>query len=282
VNVLLIASLTLREASRRRLILTGAVATLVLVVLTAFGFHALATMHTERGKRIEPHDLLVAANAIETMMAFMFSFVLALGAAFLGALSVGSEIENGTLLAILPRPIRRWEVLAGKWIGNATLLAGYALAVGASEFFVVRATTGYLPPAPLETLCLLIVESWILLTLTIALSVRLSAVAAGFTAIVLFGVAWMSGIVGSFAQFFHNGVLQNAATVVSLAIPTDGLWRAASFSMQPAIVRAMTPGNALNPFVPAAPVPFAYYLWCACWLVAVMCAGIWSFQLRDI
>ncbi len=143
-NVLLIASLTLREASRRRLVLTAAIATVVLVALTAFGFHALATMHTGSGNRIAHHDVLEASSVLEIMMAFMFSFVLALAAAFLGALSTGAEIENGTLLAIVPRPIRRAEILIGKWLGNAVLLAGYAFVIGALEFAAVRWTTGYL------------------------------------------------------------------------------------------------------------------------------------------
>lgn len=280
-NTLLIASLTLREAGRRRLVLTAAMATLAIVALTAFGFHALATMRSH-GKTIDHHTVLLASAAIETMMAFMFSFILALAASFLGALSTGAEIENGTLLAILPRPIRRWEVLIGKWMGNAILLAGYALTMGALTFWAVRVMTGYLPPHPIQTLAFLIAEGVTLLTLTMALSVRLSGIAAGFVAVVLFGIAWMCGIVGEFARYYHNDTLRDAATLVSLVIPTDGLWRAASYSMQPAIVLATTPADSMNPFVPSSPASAPYYVWCACWVAAVMCAAVRSFQLRDI
>ena len=281
-NVLLIASLTLREASRRRLVLTAAIAAVVLVVLTAFGFHALATIHDGSGRRIAHHDVLMASSMLETMMAFMFSFVLVLAAAFLGALSTGAEIENGTLLAIVPRPIRRGEIVIGKWLGNAMLLAGYAFAIGALEFAAVRWTTGYLPPHPVQTLGLLVAQSLVLLTLTMAISVRLSAIAAGFVTIVLFGIAWIAGIVGTLATVFHNAGILSATTAISLIIPSDGLWRAASFSMQPTIVQATMRANEVNPLVPNAPPPTAFFLWCLFWFAIVLTAGIASFQQRDI
>jgi ABC-type transport system involved in multi-copper enzyme maturation permease subunit len=281
-NVLLIASLTLREASRRRLVLAAAIATVVLVALTALGFHALATMHTREGKPISHQDVLLASSVLEIMMAFMFSFVLALAAAFLGALSTGAEIENGTLLTIVPRPIRRPEIIAGKWLGNAVLLAAYAFVIGTLEFAAVRWTTGYLPPHPLQTLTLLVGQSIVLLTLTMAISVRLPAIAAGFATVVLFGIAWIAGVVGTFATVFHNAGILSATTLISLIIPSDGLWRAASFSMQPAIIQATTPSNNVNPLVPSAPPPTAFFLWCLFWFAIVLSAATASFQQRDI
>ena len=63
-NLLSIASLTLREASRRRLVVTAAIATLVLVALTGFGFHALAAMHGRDGRPVDHHVVLTAASGL--------------------------------------------------------------------------------------------------------------------------------------------------------------------------------------------------------------------------
>ena len=281
-NALLIASLTIRESSRRRLFLTVAVVTIVLVALTAWGFHALVSYRTSDGRRVDPHDVLIAASTLEILMAFMFSFVLALGAAFLGALSTGNEIENGTLLAIVPRPVRRAEIIIGKWLGNLFLIAAYAFVIAMSEFAVVRAITGYLPPNPVRATTFLIAESAVILTLTMTLSVRLSAIAAGFATVVLFGIAWIGGIAGSVAVALHNETLQNSSVVLSLIMPSDGLWRAASYAMQPAIFAAASSVTDVNPFVPAGPPPPAYLIWSACWIIAVLAIGIRSFQTRDI
>ncbi|HEV7180328.1 MAG TPA: ABC transporter permease subunit [Candidatus Baltobacteraceae bacterium] len=280
-NVLLIASLTIRESSRRRLLVTIAAATLVLVALTAWAFHALATVHGTDGKPVDHYSILVAASTIEILMAFMFSFVLALSASFLGGLSTGNEIENGTLLAIVPRPIRRAEIIVGKWLGNVILIAGYALIVAWCEFGVVWLITGYLPPHPARATGFLIAQSTLLLTLTMTLSVRLSALASGFTTVVLFGIAWIGGITGSVAAVLHNASLQSAVAILSLIVPSDGLWRAASFSMQPVLMAAASQAD-VNPLTPAAPPPPAYFVWCLLWVLAVLAFGVRSFQTRDI
>ncbi|MDP9017402.1 MAG: ABC transporter permease [Candidatus Eremiobacteraeota bacterium] len=283
-NALLIASLVLREASRRRLLLTVALLTLGLVLLTGWGFHKLATLRDGHGHGIPHVELMVASSVLIIMMAFMFSIILCVGAAFLGALSTGSEIENGTLLAIVPRPIARNEIIIGKWIGNASLLAAYATLIAGSEFLVVGSTTGYVPPHPAVAIAFLIAQCLLVLTVTMTLSVRLSAIAAGFTTIVLFGLAWIVGVAGVIGSALHNTALHQAALIVSLIIPTDGMWRAAVFALEPAAMAALgSPGQgASNPFVTAAPPTQAYFVWCAGWWIAILAIGMLLFRRRDI
>ena len=76
---------------------------------------------------------------------FMFSFILALSASAIASPSVSSEVESGVLMTIVTRPVRRTEVLLGKWLGLAALLAGYAAGVCALEFgVVIRWSSGFL------------------------------------------------------------------------------------------------------------------------------------------
>lgn len=283
-NVLLIASLVLREASRRRLLLTVAILTIVLVALTGWGFEKLATIHNS-GRPLPHYALMIICSTLVIMMAFMFSVILSIGAAFLGALSTGAEIENGTMLAILPRPVRRAEVLFGKWLGNAILIAAYAFAIAGSEFLIVKATTGYLPPHPFKAIGFLIAQALVVLTLTIGLSIRLSSIAAGFTAVVVFAIAWLAGVAGAVATALHNVPLHQATLLVSLVVPTDGIWRSAAYALEPAAIAAAaatTSQAGSNPFIsPTAAVP-AYATWCCVWFVAVFAMGVWSFARRDI
>ncbi|MDQ6929143.1 MAG: ABC transporter permease [Candidatus Eremiobacteraeota bacterium] len=283
-NVLLIASLVLREASRRRLLLTVAVLTVALVALTGWGFEKLAAIHN--GSHPLPHyALMIICSTLVIMMAFMFSVILSIGAAFLGAISTGTEIENGTMLAILPRPVRRPELLFGKWLGNAVLIAAYALVIAGSEFFVVKITTGYSPPHPLTAIGFLIAQALIVLTLTMGLSIRLSSVAAGFSAVVVFAVAWITGVAGAIATALHNVPLHQATLLISLVVPTDGIWRSAAYALEPAAMAAAsaaTSQTGSNPFIsPTAPVP-PYLIWCCVWFVSVFGLSLWSFARRDI
>ena len=68
----------------------------------------------------------------------MFSFVLAMTAAFIGAPAIGGDLESGVALAILARPLRRAEILLGRWLGCALVVAAYAAASGLLAIGVTR------------------------------------------------------------------------------------------------------------------------------------------------
>jgi ABC-type transport system involved in multi-copper enzyme maturation permease subunit len=50
-------------------------------------------------------------------------------AAWAAADSVAGEMKSGTVLAVMARPLRRWEFLAGKFLGVLTLMAIYVTAM---------------------------------------------------------------------------------------------------------------------------------------------------------
>src|SRR5438034_1633608 len=168
-HVLTIARLTVLEASRRKLLLALALLTLVVIVLTSWGFSRLPTM-----KGVTSAEVRVAASQLTILVAFMFSGVLALGSTLVAAPSIASDIESGIALAILPRPVRRSEVLMGKWLGLAVLIALYAALSGVLEMIGIRWATGYLPPNPTAALSFVAAEGIVLMTLALLLSTRLA------------------------------------------------------------------------------------------------------------
>src|SRR5580704_15253365 len=98
-NLLTIASLTLRELARRRVLAAVAGLTAIAVGLTAWGMWKIAATETERG---EPAMILASFAILVLVLAYMFSVVIALGAAFVAAPAIASDIESGVVLAILP------------------------------------------------------------------------------------------------------------------------------------------------------------------------------------
>jgi len=139
---------------------------------------------------------------------------------------------------------------------------------------------------PSERIPDLVAEGLAMLTFGLALSTRLSGMVGGVIALVLFGMAWLGGIVGGIGTAFDNDLLERAGTTTKLILPTDGLWRGAVYALEPAAVLAGSlgagPASAANPFYAAAPPPAAYLVWCALWLAAVLGAAIWSFSRREI
>jgi ABC-type transport system involved in multi-copper enzyme maturation permease subunit len=289
VIVLTIARLTLREAVRRRLVIAVFILTVILAILSSWAFHKLITLPcTSTGHglscRVEDQKLLAATLLI--LLGFMFSFVLAVGGAFLGAPSLWAEMESGVLLAMLPRPIRRSEVLLGKWVGLGVLLVGYTALACGMEILIADWTLHYVPPHPLTAVAYIGAEALVVLTLAIAVSTRIPSMAGGIVIIVFFGLTWMGGIAGAVGTAFHSRAVENIGTISSLLLPTDGLWRGAIYNLEPISIliaqHAFGREASGNPFYVLSPPTGAYLVWALGWVVVVLGAGIWSFGRKEL
>ena len=136
------------------------------------------------------------------LIAFMFSFVLAMSAAFLAAPAIASDVESGTVHAMLARPMRRSDLVIGRWLGLAIVVAGYAALSGLFAIGVVGLVSGHLPPQPLVAVAFLACQAIVVLTLALSLGTRLPGIAAGAVTVVLFGLGWFAGVLGSIAIVF--------------------------------------------------------------------------------
>ena len=280
-RVLTIARLTILEASRRKLLLALAALTLVVIVLTSWGFSRLPTM-----KGVTAPQVQLAASQLTILVAFMFSGVLALGSTLVAAPAIAGDIESGIALAILPRPIRRSQVLMGKWLGLAALIILYAGLSGLLEMLGIWLGTSYLPPNPAAALVFVAAEGIVFMTLALLLSTRLAPMTGGVVALVLFFVAWIGGIALAIGQTFGNDTITNIGIGSRLLIPTDGLWHGAIFYLEPSeilsLANAAGRARAGNPFYAEQPLPVAYIGWVIAWLLAVIGLANWSFARRDL
>ncbi|MFN2460129.1 MAG: ABC transporter permease [Candidatus Velthaea sp.] len=283
-TALLVARMQWRELARRRLALVAALLTATVALLTAWGLNALVH-HPVRGE-LPPEPMVRAASAvIVILLAFFFTIVLATGGALIASPALAGEIESGVALAILARPIRRADVVLGKWLGTLVAIAAYALAAGGLELAVIRAVTGYVPPHPLAALAYLVGVAAVICTAALALSARLPSLAAGVVAVLLYGVAWIGGILGALGAAFGNERLADIATIVALVFPSDALWRGAVFALEPAVFAAASNtsvAGSFNPFGVGAPPTPAMLLWSVGWLAAVFAAAVASYRVRDL
>lgn len=279
--IVTIAHLTILEASRRRLLIALGILTLVVIGLTSWGFSRLPAM-----ANVTAAEVWLAASQLTILVAFMFSGVLALGSTLVAAPSIASDIESGIALAILPRPVRRSEVLMGKWLGLAALVTLYAIGSGLLELLGIWLATGYVPPNPIAALAFVAAEGIVLMTLALLLSTRLAPMTGGVIALVLFFVAWIGGIALAIGQAFANQTIINIGIGSRLLIPTDGLWHGAIFNLEPAdvisVARAAGRARAGNPFFADAPLPLLYLLFVAAWLLLLLALANWSFGRRDL
>lgn len=284
-RALVVARLVVREVTRRRLVLALLALTVLAVALTGWGFSRIPTL-APRGVLIPDAQAKLITSQLLILVMYMFSNALALSAVFVAAPAISGEVESGIALAMLSRPIARSELLLGKWLGLAALVIVYAVGTTIVELAVVRAVTGYAPPRPAELIAFVCAEALILLTLALFLSTRLPGMVGGVIALVLFGVAWLGGIVGGIGAVFENATIEHVGTATKLLLPTDGLWRGAVWALEPAAViagaSAAGPTMAANPFFAASPPPAAYLVWSALWLAAMLALAVASFRSREV
>jgi ABC-2 type transport system permease protein len=290
-NILVIGRLTLLEALRRRIIRALVVLTVVIVVLTGWGFSALVDT-ARHGARPAPEiEILAATSQLLILVAFMFSFVLAMTSAFLGSPAISADLESGVLLAIAARPIRRAEILVGKWLGLVAIAGGYAVIAGLLEIGVVNLASGYAPPAPLVAVLYLAAQATVLLTVSVLLSTRLPPIAGGAVAVVLFGLSWLTGILVNVAGFLQLDGLARSLEAARYLLPLDGLWRGTEFALEPqAILLLVGAGGDSraarivenSPFYAPSGPPPAFILYVVLWTVVILALGIASFRRREI
>jgi ABC-type transport system involved in multi-copper enzyme maturation permease subunit len=284
-GLLTIAGLTIWEASRRRLLLAVVALTLVIIVISAWGFAKIWDLQNN-GRPVTTTEVRLISSQLLILIAFMFSFVLALSAVLLASFSLPGEVESGVVLALLARPLRRSELVLGKWLGMAVLVVGYAVASGSLEMLVINWDTGYVPPHPITLLAYVGAEGLVLLSFSLLLSTRLPGLAGGAITAISFLMAWIGGIVGGIGTAFGNQAIEDVGIVSRLLLPTDALWRGAVYSMEPAsviaVARAAPPGTSANPFLAKEGQPIEMLLWIGFWFVAVVALSVWSFRTREV
>jgi ABC-type transport system involved in multi-copper enzyme maturation permease subunit len=284
--VLVIARLTIQEASRRRLLLALMILTLIVVGFSAWGFHKITTVNRANGTPLPAAEVDLITSQLLIVVTFMYSGVLALSAAVVAAPLISSEVESGLLLSILARPVRRSEVVIGKWLGLAVLVAVYAAGSAFLELAAVDWATGYVPPHPTELVIYVGAEGLALLSLGLLMSTRLSGITGGVIALVAWLMGWIGGIVGDIGTGLQNTAIENVGIISHLVLPTDGLWRGAIYAMEPDVMIAQlraagTIGRA-NPFAQVDPPPAGFLLWVVVWFALMLGLSIWSFRTREI
>ena len=279
-----IARMTIMEASRRRLLIALATLTLAVIAVVGFGFYRLPSIGGRRG--LNHDDIEQIASILTILVFFMFSFVLSFAAVFVAAPAIASDVESGVILAIAPRPLRRADIVVGRWLGLCLLVVVYTVAATSIELEVVNLVIGYLPPHPLEAISYLVAEGVVAVTLGLLFSTRLAPMTGGIVATILLLLAWFAGIVGNIGIGFGNDTVAAFGSVSRVLLPTDGMWRGALYYLQTSQLLAAQAlagrRAAANPFyAPSAPA-LQYLAWVGAWVLGLLGLATLSFRSREL
>lgn len=284
-SALTIARFTVQEAISRRLVLAGVLVSLVFVALFALGFAFLygealkqATFRPAGGSTL----VVFAGAALTVLGLYTVYFLSSFLALFLSVGAISGEIDAGLLHAVLARPLRRGEFVLGRWLGFAGLLTAYVGVMAGVLLGLARLIAGYEAPDSGRTIALMLLGALLLLTVSLLGSTLLSTLANGVVGFSLFGVAWLAGFIEYLGGMLANDGMVNLGTAVSLLLPSDAIWRSASYYVQsPAYLAMATSGPAL-PFASAAPPAAPLIVWALCYLLLGLAGAVAAFSRRDL
>jgi len=296
-NVLVVARWTVLEARRRRLLLAGVILSVAFVALFAVGF-ALLYQDQQRalveegqalggGGPAAREELLAISTILVVLGLYGVQFLAALLGLFLGVASVSPEIDSGALHAVLARPLSRLEYLLGRFLALAGLLTAYVVVMSGSLLLIARIVAGYQPGDVTRVVGLMVLQVLILLAVSLLGSTVLPTLANGVVMLVLFGLAWLGGIIGFVGTIPPgNELLANLGTAVSLLLPADAVWRGASFHVLPPsflVASSFANGEEVGiPFASTVPLAPAMLAWALAYPVACLTLAAAAFRRRDL
>lgn len=276
-----IAVLTVGEAARRKVLWVLVALALLAVALTTWGADRLVALLHDQGQPEVQVKLVISQVLI--FIAFQFTFVLAMTAAFLGSPAISADLESGIAQALLARPIRRSAYLLGRWLGLAVVVVAYAAGSALLALGAVGWVSDYTPPSLLQPVAYLAFQALVMMSLAILLSTRLSPIAGGAICVVAWGLAWMAGVLGDIGAALDASGVAAIGDLGRILLPTDGLWRGVIYGLEPGVVIAAVGGpTRANPFFAADPPPTLFLAWSVAWVAIVLLLAVWQLRRREL
>ncbi|HYJ33902.1 MAG TPA: ABC transporter permease subunit [Candidatus Binatia bacterium] len=275
-GVLTVAHLTIHEAARRKILLAALIAGLAFLTLYGVGLHFIVRDVSAHETSILERRVFL--NVMTLAGLYASSLLTVMTAVLLPVDTLSGEIASGVIQTVAVRPIRRRDIVLGKWLGHWLVMGAYLLLLAGGVLALTRALAHFTPPGVLRGLPLMLLEGTVLLTLSIAGGSRLSTVTNGILAFGLFGLAFIGNWVEQIGTYADNTAAAQVGTVASLIMPSESLWQLAATQMQPTILREL--GG--SPFSPVS-VPSAAMVWWAIgYVVIALALGVRAFRRRAL
>jgi ABC-type transport system involved in multi-copper enzyme maturation permease subunit len=209
-----IASLTIKEATRRRLF----VVTLLVAVIFVLWALIPLPMRTSVGS-----DLDTGRDATGKVFAWMgcgmIKFFSTIMAIMLASGAISSEAEKGVLSIVISKPLNRFAIYLGKWLGLAGMLAANVAFWGALLILVILRQTHTFHVHILLGLAATYLFPLVFMTLTLWFSTFASSPLAAGLSFIFAGIALAEDILSQLATVLNAPVLTTVSNVVGYVVP---------------------------------------------------------------
>jgi ABC-type transport system involved in multi-copper enzyme maturation permease subunit len=282
VSTLTIARLSFREASRRRILLAALLLGLLFLAVYGLGFHFIMVEVEKEIGSMRVLELNQIRNFLLMAGMYVVNFLTAMMTVLTSVDTLSGEIASGTIHTLVSKPVRRWEIVLGKWLGFAVMVSLYLLLMGGGVMALVYLRSGYTAPHPLTALALIWLNALILLSVSLLGGAYLSTLANGVLVFGLYGVAFIGGWIEQIGSFFTNQAASQIATnigiITSLMMPSEALWKRAAHELQSPLVTAL----GISPFTTRSYPSSAMIIYAVLFMLVASALAVRRFNQRDL
>jgi ABC-type transport system involved in multi-copper enzyme maturation permease subunit len=277
-STITIARLTFREASRRWILWVALLLGTLFLLIYGIGFNEIQKdINRQMGggavlQFAEIYNFLLMAGL------YAVNFLTIMMSVLTSVDTLSGEIASGTIHTLVSKPLHRWEIVSGKFIGFAFMLLLYLLLMGGGVLVIVYLLTGYSAPNALQGLALMALNALLLLSISLLGGSSLSTLANGVLVFGLYGVAFIGGWIEQFGSLLRNQTAINIGIISSLIMPSEALWKRAAYEMQSPMVAALGFSPFTSNTVPS-PIMLIY---AGIYLLVVLYLAIMLFTRRDL
>lgn len=268
--------LTFHEARRRRMVVIALVMGVLFLLLFALGFwlinEELKRESVPETARDQGYNFLLMAGL------YVIHFLTVMISIFASVDTIAGEITSHTIQTIATKPLQRWQIIIGKWLGYALMISLYLLLLDGGILVIVYLLVGYLPPNPLAGLSLLILEALVLLALSLLGGTYFSTLTNGVALFMLYGLAFIGSWVEQIGALLRSDAAVRIGIISSLLLPVEALWRRASYLMQPPLLRQLPS----TPFSVSSVPSSAMVVYAVGYAIVALALAIYVFNQRDL
>jgi Cu-processing system permease protein len=284
-NIWTITWLTFHEARRRKMVLAALVLGALFILLYDTG---LAFVLSQAGTL--PIDTPVTSALASQVYSFLFTagmyvihFLTIMLTIFAAIDTISGEISTHTIQSIVTKPIRRWEVMVGKYIGYAVMIVPYLAFLMGGLALSLWVGVGYLSPNLLLAFLLLSLDVVLLLSVSLLGGTRFSTLTNGVVLFMLYGLAFIGSWIEQFGSLFQSHAATNVGIVTSLVMPVEAIWSLVAYLIEPPIVHDLPSSFRISPFMGTASVPSqTMVIYAIGYAAVVLLFAIRAFNRRDL
>lgn len=277
--MLTMIKITIREGFSRKVLLVSLILATIFLGLYATGVHFAAR---DLSRHPNPAMAEVIFSQLFSFGLYFGGFIVSFLAIFSTVGTVSSEIENGVLQTIIPKPIPRYKIILGKFTGLGLFLSLYALLFYLVISLVIHYLTGLELVENCKAMALFALQPVVLLSVTLFGSTVMSTLANGVVMFMLYSVAIIGGMVEQIGWLIDNAVLQKTGIVASLIMPVDTLYRKIAHLLLSPADNPLRALQQMGPFGSMAEPSVWMVIYSVLYIVIFIVLAIYRFSKRDI